>query len=454
VAGPKRTRTRGDGSPAQSEIDRVKFVATQTRKSDENETRRAAEQIQLEEEPARVHAKTEERQTAQLRELRAQMAEMREAAAQHARAAAAEAVKTEVARSTVPPAAEGPRKLNVVRMQPRPAPAHPATMAAATAPVLMPIAESVKLKEPETATPPVAEQKEPPAAGPPGRDYYSLWQPKPALPPAMEAEPVEERHIDFKRHAKWALPVAACLLLVTGTGTAISTVKRLVAPAEKAPLTVQPLDVEKPFIEVVEQRLGQAKIESTPEGAEAIVDGKSYGPTPVTIPDPGRPHTLVLKSSTGAISKQFTVKANQTSILSEAIFAGWLAIFAPFPVTVLIDGQAVSLTDDGRVMTTPGKHVVELVADRFNYRSTETLQVRPGETTAHTLIPPTGTVRVTAPEGVQIKVDGELASGLPSEGLVVAIGSHEITGTHPQLGERRVSVDVRDGALTEVTLAF
>ena len=83
-----------------AELDRLKFVATQTRKADESETRRATDQIkQLEGELARVHAQAEERQAAQLEELHAQMAEMREAAAQQARTAAAEAVATEVART-------------------------------------------------------------------------------------------------------------------------------------------------------------------------------------------------------------------------------------------------------------------------------------------------------------------------------------------------------------------
>jgi hypothetical protein len=46
------------------------------------------------------------------------------------------------------------------------------------------------------------------------------------------------------------------------------------------------------------------------------------------------------------------------------------------------------------------------------------------------------------------------ATGSPAEGLSVAIGSHEISATHPALGERRASVDVRHGDVTEVTLQF
>ena len=44
-------------------------------------------------------------------------------------------------------------------------------------------------------------------------------------------------------------------------------------------LTVEPVNAE-PFIEVVEKRVGRVRVESTPSGAEAIVDGRSYGKTP------------------------------------------------------------------------------------------------------------------------------------------------------------------------------
>jgi hypothetical protein len=423
-----------------AELDRLKFVATQTRKADESESRRATDQIKhLEGELARVHAQAEQRQAAQLEELRTQMADMREAAAQQARAAAAEAVASEVARTAAQSNQWTPRKPNVVRMQPRPV--------AAPEPVQRQIAE------PEPLVAKAAEAPQPAAAA--GGDYYSLFQspPSPAAAAAVDSEDAGEG-IDFKRHAKWALPVAACLLLVTGTGTAISTVTRLVTPDERPALTVQAVDPE-PFIEVVEQRVGSLKIESIPEGAEVLIDDKSHGRTPMTILDleVGQ-HTLVLKSAAGTITRRFTIKNNTTTILSESIFSGWLAIFSPFPITVVIDGVPVNLNDDGRVMTTPGKHVVEFISERFNYRATETLQVAPGETTAHTLSLPMGTVRVTAPEGSAIKVDGAPVAGTPAEGLPVTIGSHEISATHPTLGERRASVDVRHGDPTNVTLQF
>jgi hypothetical protein len=425
----------------QAELERLKFVATQTRKADESESRRATDQIkQLESELARVHAQAEERQAAQLEELRVQMADMREAAAQQARAAAAEAVASEVARAAAQSDNSSQRRPNIIKMQPK-------SPAQAFSPARQPAPREIE----EVAAAPQSGERSA-ASG----DYYSLFLPttQPVLEPAEEQTEEAGAGIDYRRHAKWALPVAACLLLLTNTGTAISTVKRFVTPAEKPPLIVQPVNPE-PFIEVVEQRVGSLKVESTPDGAEVTVDGRRYGKTPITVPDlEVGPHTLVLKGAAGTITRRVTIKSNQTTLLSEAIFSGWLAIFSPIPVTVAIDGKPVSLTEDGRVMVTPGKHVVELISERFNYRATETLDVRPGETTPHTLDLPMGNVRVTAPEGAQIKVDGAPASGAAADGLTMTIGSHEISATHPSLGERRASVDVRHGAPTDVTLQF
>ena len=432
-----------------AELDRLKFVATQARKADQNEAKKATDQIkQLESELARVHAQAEQRQVAQLQELRAQMTEVREAAAQQARAAAAEAVASEVARANAHVNETAPRKLNVVRMQPRVAVPEPPVREVARREVVR--REAVRREVQEFGEPVQAEPA--PASG----DYLKFFQGSEAQSSKRieeEPEPVGAG-IDYRRHAKWALPVAACLLLVTGTGTAINTVARFVKPEEKPALVVERVNPD-PFIEVVEQRVGSLKIDSTPEGAEVIVDGKNHGTTPLTILDleVGN-HTLVLKSGAGTITRRFTIKNNTTTMMSEAIFSGWLAIFSSIPVTVLIDGQAVSLNDEGRVMTTPGKHDVEFVSERFKYRSMETLNVTPGETTAHTLNLPMGTVRVTAPEGAEIKVDGAPASGSPTEGLPIPIGSHEISATHPTLGERRATVDVRYGDVTEVALQF
>jgi CheY-like chemotaxis protein len=467
-----------------SELERLRFVSAQARKADESVSKKATEQIKrLEGELATVRAKAEERRLAELDEIKAQMAELREAAAQHVRDAAAEAVAAEVARASKQAAAVMSFIAEPV-IPPKPSESVPkrnesGSKQRAGGFVSLNLREETFVPQPERESPPraviapfptrdvtPAEESQEEGVERLSRDYLSLWQPVPepvAVEESVEIEAEEEEPLDepslgpeLRRHAKWALPVAACLLLVvTGTGTAINTVARFVGPEEKPPaLTVEPVNTE-PFIEVVDKRLGRLRVESTPAGAEAIVNGRSYGKTPVTIPDLEiGTHNLVLKSRTGTIRRKVTVKANETTVLSEAIFSGWLAIFSPIPVNVVIDGKPVSLTDNGRVMTTPGKHTVELINDRFNYRATETLEVRPGETTAYTASVPTGTVRVTAPPGAEVRIDGQPVNGAAGAGVALAIGSHEVSATLPERGERRVAVDVRHGALTEVTLRF
>ena len=244
-------------------------------------------------------------------------------------------------------------------------------------------------------------------------------------------------------------------ILVANTGTAINTVSSFLKPDERPALTVQAMQEQPPFIEVVEKRVGKLQVDSTPSGAEAILDGKKYGQTPVTIPDlEAGLHTLVLKSTSGSITRKVTIKANQTTLLAEAIYSGWLAIFSPIPVKVMVDGRPVSLTDDGRVMTTPGRHTVEFSNEQFGYRATQSLDVQPGATTAHTLDLPMGTLRVRAPEGADVRVDGQPSTGIPSDGMPIAIGAHEVSAAHPDLGVRRASVDVKYGRVTDVTLHF
>ena len=374
-----------------AELDRLKFVATQTRKADESEARRATDQIkQLEGELARVHAQAEERQAAQLEELRAQMAEMREAAAQQARAAAAEAVASEVARAAAQANNAAPRKPNVVRMQPR---------AGAQSP---PASEVAAREIEKVAAAPHAEERSSPAG-----DYYSLFQPTTAsaLEPADEQTETAGAGIDYRRHAKWALPVAACLLLVTNTGTAISTVTRFVTPDEKPALIVQPVNPD-PFIEVVEQRVGSLKVESTPEGAEAIVDGHSYGKTPLTIPD------LEVGAHARAQERRrddHPTRHDQEQPDDAAVGSDFLRLARD----LLADsghgrhrrqaGQPhrgrPGDDDAGQARRRAHQRAVQLSRDRNARRA-------PGETTAHTLTLPMGSVRVTAPEGAEIKVDG------------------------------------------------
>lgn len=444
----------------------------------------------LEAEKAHARAEAEARQAAQLQKLHEQMAEMRAAAAQQARAAAAEAVLAEVAR------ASSQSKLTIVRSEPnvipfRPVAApppvaverphgHARVMEAALSQVaqeaLSTVAhaalsnkdESIKVEsiKVDSDSKPVAQ----PAAKSKA-DYYSLWQ-MPSSRAKVEQQSDEqlsdEQQSDEQpwlqpqwrelsrlgvRAAKWALPIAACLLLITYHGAALSMLSWLVGSSETAPEKEIVLADTSPelFVSRAEPKTAELTVESTPAGAEVLLDGQSYGQTPVTIRKlkPGT-YRMVLRGDAGTIARRITVKAGEAAVASEAIFAGWLAIFSPIPLEIFLDGRFARPNDEGRIMARPGKYQVEMVSEQFKYRVIEPLEVRPGEVTAHTVSLPMGSVHVTAPEGTEIRLEGEVVGRTPLDDLSIAIGTHDITATHPEAGQRRLMVDVRHGEVADV----
>jgi hypothetical protein len=227
-----------------------------------------------------------------------------------------------------------------------------------------------------------------------------------------------------------------------------SPAKRTATPAH----VVEPVD--KPFVE--EKITGSLKVVSTPAGAHLLVDGRTYGDTPITIPalEPGV-HTLVLRISTGSITRRVTIRAGQTAVASEAFFSGWLAIYSAIPMEVSLNGKPAAAASDGRIMTPPGSYEVTLVNERFNYHGAKTLGVRPGEVTAYTVALPSAAVHIIAPEGADITVDGESAGKAPLADVSLALGTHEITAALPDGGGRRsATIGVRYGEVTEARIEF
>jgi hypothetical protein len=415
---------------------------------------RADAEALLEAELARVRAEAEERRVAELREIRVQMAELQEAAAQQARAAAAEAVASEVARATSESRQTAARaEPNVIRMQPRSTPAAPSkAQPAAPAPAgtveKRPASATAADRKPATASDQKSEV---------GADYYSLWRLETAVPEnPPETKPPPVYHRPPPSRVKWALPLAASLLFVAGNGIVIDTAAWLVGPAGKAEAEASPATAPEPVAPAPPQKkVGELRVASTPEGARVLIDGRQYGKTPLTIPDlPVGRHTVVLQSTAGTVTRAVTIKAGGTTDVSESIFSGWLAVFSRIPLDIHVNGKPLWKTDDGQLMIAPGRYEIELVNQRLNYRETKTLDVKPGEVTAYDVLPPMGVVRIAAPDGVTIRVDGEPAGQTPIGELSVPIGVREIIAVHPELGERRQGVEVRYGEPAEVRLTF
>jgi hypothetical protein len=193
--------------------------------------------------------------------------------------------------------------------------------------------------------------------------------------------------------------------------------------------------------------VGKLEITSDPTGARVSVDGTPRGPTPITLSDltPGR-HRVTIESSAGTVTRQVDIKAGATVTLAESIYSGWIAVFAPFELQVYQNKRLIGSTESGQIMMPPGPHRLDLVSTRLGYSESRTVEVRPGQTTAVNVKAAEGTVRVNAPEGAEILVDGNRVGTGPVAEVRVPIGTREILVRHPSIGERRVTTAVTASA--------
>ena len=200
---------------------------------------------------------------------------------------------------------------------------------------------------------------------------------------------------------------------------------------------------------------GTLTISSTPSQARVIVDGKERGVTPLTVPDvPVGMRRIVIVSSAGTVRRDVKVAADSRVTINETIISGWIAAFAPFELQIYEGTRLLGTTEDGRIMAPPGSHELDFVNKRLGFRERRVIDVNPGETTAVNITTAVGIVRITAPAGADVLVDGVLFGETPLRELSLPIGLHEIVLRHPELGEQRVSITVGASAPTEVTVDF
>ncbi len=201
--------------------------------------------------------------------------------------------------------------------------------------------------------------------------------------------------------------------------------------------------------------LGHFEVMSQPSEASVYIDGELRGVTPLTVSNmPVGSHTLILRSSAGTVRKTIRIESDHTTALMEMIYPGWLAVFSDIPLEVRAAGRLVGRTGDGRIRMPPGRYEFELTNTRFGYRSTHVLQVRPGQVTPLTVDLPSGVVDVEVQPWGEVWVEDKRIGQTPLESIAVPIGAHEIRVTHPELGERRLYVDVTLTERLHVTFDF
>ena len=148
------------------------------------------------------------------------------------------------------------------------------------------------------------------------------------------------------------------------------------------------------------------------------------------------------------------VVAGSQVTIDETIISGWIAAFAPFELQIYDGTRLLGAMEDGRIRMPPGRHELDFVNTRLGFRERRGIDVSPGMTTAVNIGAVVGIVRITAPAGADVLIDGVLFGDTPIRELRLPIGAHEIVLRHPRLGEQRVSVTVGASAPTEVSVDF
>jgi hypothetical protein len=188
---------------------------------------------------------------------------------------------------------------------------------------------------------------------------------------------------------------------------------------------------------------GRLSILTDPPGARVAIDSRLRGVSPLVIDDlEAGEHTIIVTSDAGSARRTVTVsRAIATEVVfalprSTAPVAGWLAVASPFPVDVVEHDEVIGTSGTAKIMLAAGKHDVVLRNHTVGYEAPRTIEVVPGRVASVEVTPPTGLLNVNATPWAEVLIDGRPAGQTPLANVEVAIGPHQITFRHPQLGER------------------
>jgi hypothetical protein len=211
---------------------------------------------------------------------------------------------------------------------------------------------------------------------------------------------------------------------------------------------------------------GTITIESAQPGLEVLVDGRSAGVTPYkldataanrsirvlgSLSDESRIASLVPPPIIPAPDAKPKTDAKPAGAASpSASSLGGVRVNSPLDLQILEDGRVIGTTA-GAVAMAVGRHDLEVVNERFAYRSRQTVEVRPGQTTSLSVTPPNGRVSINAVPWAEVWIGGTMVGETPLANFSLPLGEHEIVFRHPQLGERRQTAIVKGDGMTRVT---
>ena len=228
------------------------------------------------------------------------------------------------------------------------------------------------------------------------------------------------------------------------------------------PVTITANAEVSQFIEMprVAPVVGQLDVRTDPTGARVTVDGQRKGTTPVTVTGltPGK-HVVLLENDLGAVTEDVTIEAGSAASLvvpmrtpQGAPVSGWLSLTVPAEVQIFEGDRLLGSSRSDRIMVATGKHDLVFVNDALGYRSTQSVQVTPGQVARVKPDWPQGTIAINAAPWANVWLDGQELGETPVGNTQVPVGTHEVIFRHPQLGEQKYTATVTTTAPTRLSV--
>ncbi|MGE0813821.1 MAG: PEGA domain-containing protein [Vicinamibacterales bacterium] len=231
---------------------------------------------------------------------------------------------------------------------------------------------------------------------------------------------------------------------------------------------------------------GTLVLSSQPPGAAVVVDGVAAGTTPLAVDLPPGEHAVVATGGNGVATELTpTIAAGETAarhVLLEApsprpdaagvapqpapptagreaaalpgpsALPGYIRFDVPFAVEIYEDGRLLGSSGGGPLRMAAGVHTLTLVNQDLGYRSAETVAVTAGRETSHVVGQQTAPLSIHVLPWAEVSISGRGFGTTPVDGLMLPIGTYQLTLRHPTLGERDVPITVRLGAENRVDL--
>ncbi len=187
-----------------------------------------------------------------------------------------------------------------------------------------------------------------------------------------------------------------------------------------------PLPAAKPAASI--RLTGRLQVDSNPPGAQVVINGEDRGVTPLTVANlKVGGHVVILRGAAGEVRRTASISAGKTTRLSEDIFAGWLHVSSPIELQVFEGTDGVPLDDRNHVLLPSGPHEMRFENRALRFAEVRKFEVKPGATTAISIVPPTSTLSVMASTPAEVLLDGTLVGGTPLRDHAVTLGTHELT---------------------------